>query len=228
LQLSFFENLLWQLGAALKVLLCGLAFYRGLYQRLPLFTVYASLLLAEAVVVRWVYHQWGYTSLAAWYVYWTALGVVLAARGLVVAELCWTSLRNYPAIWSFARRLLSVTALVVLTYAGIAAARNASPMVAFLLTTERGLELSVAVILVALLGIGVRYKVWLEPIERNVALGLALYSTFQMVNNTFMNQWMSAYFHWWGSTRVASFEIAMVIWIISLLKPCHRFHCHRR
>ncbi len=219
MHVNIFENLLWGLGTALKVLLCVLAFYRHLYRRLPFFTLYVALLLAEVAVVWWAYHEWGYTSRRAWYAYWSALGVVLLARGLVIAELCWVSLRNFPGLWSFIRKLLILAALVLLTCAGVAAARNSYWIVAFALTTERGLELAASVILLSLLAIGVRYKVWLEPMERNILLGLAMYSAFQMLNRTFMTPRMTPYFPWWESVRIGCFDIAMVMWLVPLLRP---------
>src|SRR2546430_583055 len=76
-----------------------------------------------------------------------------------------------------------------------------------------------AAILVALLAFGLRYRVALGSVERNIALGLGVYSAFQVVNNIFVEQWISKYFHWWNSMRVVSFEIAMLLWIIPLRNP---------
>jgi hypothetical protein len=45
-----------------------------------------------------------------------------------------------------------------------------------------------------------------------------MYSAFQVVNDSFMSHWMTRYFHWWNSTRVISFDIALIIWIIPLRK----------
>jgi len=217
--LSSFQNILWLLEIGLTLVLCALVFYRGLYRRLPLFGVYVVFLVAEAAAVRWTYHHWGYTSAAARYVYWSSLGVVLCARTLAVAELCWRGLRNFPAIWAIVRRWLALLALVMLVYAAIASAKNSSPMIAFLLTAEHSLDLGISVILVALLAVGVRYQVWLGGIERNVVLGFAVYSTFQVINNSFMKHWMMKYFHWWVSASMVSFEVAMFIWIVPLLRP---------
>jgi hypothetical protein len=217
--LPLFENVLFAVGTALKVFLCVLVFYRRLYRRLPLFTVYAVLLLLEVAVEWWAYHKWGYTSRPAWYAYWSALGVVLMARGLTVAELCWVSLRNYAGLWSFVSKFLALIAVVLLASAGVAAARNTYWIVAFVLTTERGVELAVSVILVALFAVSVRYRIWLEPVERNIAVGLALYSMFQMLNRMFMTPRMAPYFPWWESVRIGCFDVAMVLWIVPMLKP---------
>ena len=207
------------MGTALKLVLCALVFARGLHRRLPLFGLYTVMLVAEAVAVRWTYHYFGYSSAAAFYAYWSSLSVVLIARALAVAELCWTSMRNSPAIWMITRKWLAFLALVMLIYAVIAAATNNSPVSAFLLTAQRSLDLGVSVILVALLRLGLRYEVSLGAVERKVALGFAVYSTFQIVNSAFMQRWMAGYFRWWVSASVVSFEVAMLIWIGPLLRP---------
>jgi hypothetical protein len=197
------------------VTLCALVFARGLHRRLPLFGLYAALLVAEAIAVRWTYHWWGYTSQAAHYVYWSSLAVVLVARALAVAELCWRSLRNSPAVWGIVRKPLALVAIALVLYAAI----NASRGFIFLLTAQRRLDMGIVIVITILAGLGVRYKVWLGEIETKVLLGFGVYSTFQVVNNAFMQKWMMSYFHWWVSASVVSFEIAMLIWIVPLLRP---------
>jgi len=115
--------------------------------------------------------------------------------------------------------VLAFLAFAMLVYAVVAAAKNSSPVITFLLTVERSLDLGIAVILVALLRLGLRYEVWLGGIERKVVLGFSVFSTFQIVNNTFMKQWMMKYFSWWVSASVVSFEVAMLIWMTPLLRP---------
>jgi hypothetical protein len=217
--LSPLQNFLWIVGTALKLVLCALVFARGLHRRLPLFSLYVALVVLDDVALRWTYHHFGYTSPAAKHEYWLSLGVVLFARILAVAELCWRGQRNSPAVWLITRRMLAILAFAMLVYAVIAAASNSSPAITFLLTVERGLDLGIAVILVALLRLGLRYGVWLGEVERKVLLGFSVYSTFQIVNNTFMRQWMMRYFHWWVSASVVSFEVALLIWIAPLLRP---------
>ena len=219
MHLTLSESLLWGLGIGLKFLLCALVFYRRLYKRLPLFSLYAVFLIVEVSVVWWVYREWGYRSIPAWYTYWFASGVVLLTRALVVAELCWTSLGTYPAIWPLVRKILMFIAVVALGYAAVTAFRtSSSPLATFVLSSERALEISFAFILVALVAFGARYMAVLGPVERNIVIGLGAYSCFQVINNTFMQQWMSRYFHWWVSVRVVAFDIAMLVWIAPLQK----------
>jgi hypothetical protein len=219
MHLSLVENILWAFGTALKVVLCILVFYRRLYTRLAFFFIYVCLLVAEVTVVWSGYRMWGYDSRAGWYTYWLSVGVLLLARGLVVAELCWTSFRNYPAIWSFLRYLLALIAVIVLACAAVAAYQNKWPVAAFVMTSERGLEISILVVLVAMLGLAVRYEIAPAPLERNITVGLGLYSTFQVLNDSFMDQWMTPHFGWWNSTRVLVFDAALLVWIVALWKP---------
>lgn len=219
MHLTLSENVLWALGAGLKVVLCALVFYRRLYRRLPFFSLYAALLIAKSAVVWFVYREWGYVSHAAFYTYWYASLVVLLARALVVAELCWLSLQNYPFIWSLGRKFLSLIAFLVLASAMVMSFKNRSPLATFVLTAERGLEIAFAVELVALLGFSTWYGVLLGNVERSIAVGLGLYSCFQVINDTFMDRWLSRYFHWWVSARVVAFDLAMLAWIIPLRRP---------
>lgn len=212
------------MGTALKLVLFALVFARGLYRRLPLFSLYVSLVVADDFALRWTYHHFGYTSVAAKYEYWASLGVVLVARALAVSELCWKGLRN--SVWLIASRVLAFLAFAILIYGVVEAAKNSSPAITFLLTVERSLDFGIAVILVALLRLGIRYEVWIGEIERKILLGFSVFSTFQIVNNTFMRQWMMKYFSWWVSASVVSFEVALLIWIAPLLRPLPPIMAH--
>jgi len=219
MHLTLLQNYLWALGTALKLSLCVLAWYRRLYRRLPFFFLYVVLLVAEVLVVWSAYRLWGYTSRVAWYTYWFAVAALLVARGFVVAELCRASLHAYPAIWSLLRKALSLIAVIVTAAAAIVAYQNKIPIAAFILTAERGLEISILVILVAMIGLAVRYEITPAPLERDIILGLALYSTFQVLNDSFMNQWMAPHFQWWNSARILAFDVALLLWISALRHP---------
>lgn len=219
MNLSPVQNFLWALETTLTFILFILVFARGLHRRLPLFASYVTLLVLETVSVRFTYHHWGYASQAARYVYWSSLGIVLFARALAVGELCWRSMRNSPAVWGIVRKPLAVLAAALFLYAALSAAKNRSPVIAFLLAAEQGLDFGIVVMLAALAGLGVRYQVWLGGIERKLVIGFGVYSAFQVVNDTFMQKWMMRYFYWWVSASVVSFEAAMLIWIVPLLRP---------
>jgi len=87
------------------------------------------------------------------------------------------------------------------------------------LALERDLELTAALVLLALLWLTAHYQVEISRVQKRIALGLFLYSVAQVINNAVSKEWLLPYFHWWGIVRVASFHIALVIWLVALLRP---------
>jgi hypothetical protein len=144
------------------------------------------------------------------------------ARCAVVAELCWASRREYPGIWSLVRKLLALLAAFILGYAAISTYEIKASVAAFVLSAERGSEISILVVLAALLAVGLRYNVALGPVERCIVSGLTVFSAFQVLNDSFMDHWMTRHFHGWNLTRVIAFDVALVIWLIPLRRPLTR------
>ncbi len=219
MQLTASDQALWGVGTLIEVVLCVLIVRRGLYRRLPFFSGYLALILACGALNRWAYHKWGYSSWTAWYFAWITQGVALLARGLAVAELCWSSLRAYRGIWALAWRLLLGIAVLLLLSATVDARGSTRWIVGFMLTAERGLELAAAVILLSLLLISGYYRIRLEPAQRMIVLGLCFYSSVQVLNNSFVREWLTQYIPWWNGVHLVSFQVALVIWWLALRKP---------
>ncbi len=203
----------------LELMVCVYAFRRHLYLRLPLFTTYLTFLCVRNAGMWWFYLIFGYDSRASFDYFWTTQCVLLAARGATVGEIAWRTLRKYRGIWTLGLLLLTSIAFVLIAEAWLAALGNRSRLASFVLTAERGLELTVVVLLVALFSISRHYGIPIARPERMVALGLGLYSAFQVINNSFMQEWLTRYFHWWADLRVISFQAALVIWWLALRKP---------
>src|SRR5574341_717666 len=94
------------LGAAstlLEVLVCALAIRRKLYLRLPLFTAYLTLMAVREISLWWVYLGPGYESSFNFHYFWVTQAILLAARGVAIAELAWRALCEYRGVWSLAR-----------------------------------------------------------------------------------------------------------------------------
>jgi hypothetical protein len=218
------EQVLWAVGMGLKLLLCAAVFYRRLYRRLPIFASYSVLLVGEVVFVWAVYRIFGYKSVMSWYAFWAASGLVLCARGAVIAELCWTVFGDYPGLWAIVRRTLVFSGGALLGIASVSAALNRYWIVGLVETTQRGLEFTTSVILVMTLAFSVRYKAWMREIERAVILGLTAYSLVEMLNHTFMTFAPATYLPIWDSVRVMTFNAAMTLWLYSLRKPLTERH----
>ncbi len=217
--LSSTDLLLWALSTLLQLGLCALIFWRRLYWRLPIFSSYVVLSLASGIVASWVYLHWGYRSWTAWYFAWIRQGLMVFARSLAVAELCWKILRAYAGVWGLAWRTLVLLSVMLTARAMVHAQGDAHWVVPFVLTAEQGLEMMIAAVLLAVLAICAYYRIGVEPLYRWIAGGLCFYSIIQALNNSFLRNWLSTHIFFWNEVRLLSFEIAIVVWCLALWKP---------
>ncbi len=217
---SVTDLLLWATSDLLSGLLCLLVIRRGLFSRLPLFSTYVTVIFVRELIGWGVHFGTHYhVSRLAFYYFWISQGIILVARGLAIAEVAWHSLHEYRGIWLAGRRLLMLTAIVLVLIAAWVARGNARWIAPFILTAERGLEIASAVVLLVLLFLCRYYRVGLDPVPRSVALGLCFYSAVQVLNNTFLQHWLKRYFELGSYLRAAAFLVTQVVWLWALYKP---------
>ena len=213
------EVVLWYLSLVLELLVCVLAFRRRLYRQLPIFTGYIVAVFLRGLVMYWVYREIGYASRAALYTFWITQAVVLACRGAVIGEIAWTTSRPYHGFRVVITWLVAATFLTLLIVASWLAIAAPSQLPALVLRLERNLELTTAVVLFMLLSFAFYYQVMLSSVQKLIAIGLFLYSVAQVINNAISDEWLRPYFRWWSIVRLTSFHVALVIWLIALMKP---------
>ncbi|MBI3669763.1 MAG: hypothetical protein HY237_08300 [Acidobacteria bacterium] len=211
--------ILWVAGTVLELLAATLAIRHGLFRRLPVFTGYLFLVVAHEIGWWAIVHSSGYASPPAFYFYWVSQALLLSARALAIAELCQSILRPYRGVWALAWRILLVTASGLLSYAAWASFGNRAWITLFILTAQRGLELAAVAILITLMLISRYYGIQVQPLQRLIALGLGFYSAVQILNNSFMREFLGHYFDWWNWVRASSFQVALVLWLLALRKP---------
>jgi hypothetical protein len=211
--------LLWTLTVALEGLLCAVVVHRRLWRCLPLFTTYVLVKFLVTIALWLVYTRLGYDSVFAYYFFWSTQSLLLVIRASVCAELCLLTFRSRPGLWLQVRRLLIAIAAAILVYAAIDAYRQASVVTRFILTSERSLELTVAVLLTSFLLIANRYRIPMDRAATLIAVGVCIHSAFQILNNTLFKAWLDPYFSWWNNVQMVSFQVALVIWLFALRKP---------
>jgi hypothetical protein len=225
-----------------EVLLCLLVYTRHLQRRLPFFTLYVTVFSVCSITVGLIYHFSGFRSVTSYYTYWMSEGVDTIARGFVVAELCWYRLREYRGIWTFARSSLILLAVLFLGHAALDAWGQPNRLVICSLTFERDINVASVIILISLLLIRTYYGLALEPLHREIAVGVCFVCIVEIVNNTVARNLLTGYlFPWfstdhmylwaslksqvdrmfdlWGTVRVSAFMISMSIWCFALRKP---------
>lgn len=211
--------LLWTLTVVLEGLLCAIVVHRRLWRRLPLFTTYVLVKFLVTIALWLVYKRFGYDSIFAYYFFWSTQSLLLVIRASVCAELCLLTFRPRPGLWLQVRRLLTTIAAAILVYAAIDAYRQASVVTSFILTTERSLELTVAVLLTSFLLVANRYRIPMDRAPSLIAVGVCVHSAFQILNDTLFKAWLDPYFSWWNNVQMVSFQVALVIWLFALRKP---------
>lgn len=219
LQLSQPELALWYVGLLLELAICALAFHRRLYRQLPVFTGYVTAVLARGIFMYWTYQQTGYASRMAFFSFWTTQAGLLVWRGVSIGELAWTASRPYLGLRVVMKWLVATISSTLVVVALWFVVETPSQFPAFVLALERDLELTAAVVLLVLLSLTAHYEVELSHVQKRIALGLFLYSLAQVINNVVSKQWLLPYFHWWAVVRLTSFHVALVIWLVALLKP---------
>jgi hypothetical protein len=113
------ELLHYSLTVGFITLLCLLVYFRHVQRHLPFFAAYSTVLLVCIVGIAVFYHYFGFRSVAAFNAYWLAVGLVVIARSVAIAELCRYELRAYHGIWSLAWRILALMAVLFLGHAAI-------------------------------------------------------------------------------------------------------------
>jgi hypothetical protein len=220
MDLSLVESVRWTATALTEVVVLALALRRKLFDRLPVFTIYLCILVANEAIIWLTYSLTGITSHTSFYVYWTMQAIQVSIRAIVVYEICQVLLSPYQGVWKLCRPFLILLAALVIAGATISTRQSAYHAAAAILTAERGLEITVIGILILGLMFCRYYGFQIERYVVWIALGLGFNSAVQVANNTFLKVGPTiANFPLWQIIRQTSFDIAMIFWVVALWKP---------
>ena len=204
------EKALWAFSVLLKTGLFALLLYRKNHRVYPYLFTYVLITLMQSAVLFATYRVWGFESPTARNIAWGAQGLVIAARGLVVAEICRGVLARYRGVWALAWRMLLATAVLVLVYAWAVSRPNWQLAI---LSTARGLELAIAVAIVILLLFVKYYEIVLGTTAYYLSVGIFLFSAFSVLNNTILEAWLHPYATLWNLLGTLAFVASLLLWI---------------
>lgn len=213
------EMLRWALGAFLELFALFLALRHRAFERLPFFVSYLALLVVSEAIIGLTYGLAGIQSHSAFIVYWGMQSLQLIFRAAVVFEICRASLAPYWGVWRFCRGFLIAVAVLLVASAFVSAWRSGPHLSPFVVTGERGLELAIVGILLFGLAFCRYYQIRVESHLAWIALGLGFYSAVQVMNNAVLHELSAGFFPIWSNLRMASFQIALVFWLVALRKP---------
>jgi hypothetical protein len=224
---------IWLATTVLELLVCGMAYARRLYRRLPLFTAYITAVVVSEGVMWGVYRGFGFASWTAYYSAWITHATLLFVRGLAIAELCFCVLRAYSGIWALAWRILLTVFIVFMIHAAYASAHRPYWLGSFVMALDRDTELAATGVLIALLVIGRYYALGIDSLEHRIAAGLCIYSVARVMANAVMLQAVGAHFSglaafqawvaqaqiWWNTAQGLAAVYALALWAVALRKP---------
>ena len=200
----------WALTTALEMVLFALFVRRKLGRNYPAFFAYLVSVILQSLTVAALYRTPNLTKLTIWLIAWGTQGVVVLMRSLAIVELTRSVLRRYIGIWALARRLLVSVAVAVLAYD---LALSKGDWQWLILNGIRGLELAMAAVIVTMLLFARYYRVPVDQLQRALAVGLCLYSTFYVVNYSLLERVVQQYAVLWNFLGLSAFIASLLVWI---------------
>jgi hypothetical protein len=206
-------RLIWGVTAFLDGGLLVVLLYRKNYRVFPAFFIYVLFDFLQCFILFASYRMWGFKSSLSSQVGWGTQGVVMIARAIAVAQICQQVLAKYRGVWALAKRLLILTAVVVLLYSW-AIARGGWQFA--VLNGHRGIELAIASVIVVLLLFSRYYGIFVVPPVRVLTIGFFLYSSFYVLNDTVLERWLHDYSNGWNLLGTSAFLASVLVWIWGL------------
>jgi hypothetical protein len=218
-ELVTFQKVLWLITILVKVGLATLLLRQKNYRVFPLFFAYVLITTMQSIVLVVTYRIWGFGSPESAGIGWGSQFVVILARGLAVAEICWRVLGRYRGIWALAWRTLLASGALVLLYGMVVASFHWE---ALIFHADRGLELAITTEILILFLFSQYYGIEMEPAVRMLAAGFFLYSCILVLNDTLLEGWKQSYWRLWHLLSELSFLASMLLWGWALRKKLRK------
>jgi len=215
----YLRDLAWAVAALLQVIVLFFIFRQKLLRAHPAFSGYILATFLQSFLVGWVGRHWGVQSIQYFDIAWGMQAVVICARWLAVMEIARQILADYTGIWRLASSILFVLCLAVLIYALALAQYRWTLMV---LSADRAVELSIALFVVGMLIFARYYRLGMTDLERQLAIGFALFSCSWVVSNSLFESSRNPSNAWWDFFQIVAFLATLIIWANALRKPMYR------
>jgi hypothetical protein len=199
----------WALTTTLELALFVQLVRRKLNRIYPLFFTYIVSVIFHSIAIASLHRVENLDKVTVWLIAWGTQGLVVLFRALVVVELARSVLSRYIGIWALARRLLVGVALAVMAY-DLALSKGQWQWL--ILNGIRGLELAIAAVIVTMLLFARYYRVPVNLLQRALAVGLCLYSTFYVINYSLFERIVQQYSVLWNFLGMFAFTASLLVW----------------
>lgn len=200
----------WTLTTALELSLFVQFLRRKLARSYPFFFAYLLSIILQSAGSAALYRHAEMDKLTFWKIAWGMQGMVVTMRAMTLVELNRKVLSSYAGIWALARRLLLGVAAVVIAYDLLLSKGQWQWLI---LNGVRGLELAMAAVIVTMLLFARYYRIPVSPLQRALAVGLCLYSSFYVINYSLLEKVLRQYADLWNFLGLFAFIASLLVWI---------------
>ncbi len=204
------RDLAWAFTTIVKCALLLQLVRRRFLEDYPWFCSYVASTILQSLVVALIYRTPSLSQLMVWKIVWGSQLIVVCFRFQAVVELIRKILGAYLGIWALAWRLLFGVGVLVMANS-LVFSRGDWYWIS--VNVDRGLELSMAAIIVTLLLFTRYYRLPLERLHLALAVGLCLYSTFFVVDYTLLEKHVQQFAVFWGFLDVITYLATLLIWV---------------
>ncbi|HXH66987.1 MAG TPA: hypothetical protein VNI81_07285 [Candidatus Limnocylindrales bacterium] len=200
----------WALTTALELGLFVQLIRHRVNKDYPQFLVYLVSAFFQSLALAALYRTGNLDKMTVWKIAWLTQGLVVTMRALAMVELNRRVLSRYIGIWALARRLLLGVAVAVIAYDLLLSKGQWQWLI---LNGVRGLELAMAAVIVTMLLFARYYRVPVNLLQRALAVGLCLYSTFYVINYSIFERVLRQYAVLWNFLGIFAFIASLLVWI---------------
>jgi len=204
------RDLAWAFTTFVKCALLLQLVRRKFLDDYPWFCTYVASAIVQTLVVAIIYQTPGLSELVVWRLAWGSQLIVVCFRFQAVVELIRKILGAYLGIWALAWRLLFGVGVLVMANSLVF---SKGDWYWISVNVDRGLELSMAAIIVTLLLFARYYRLPIQRLHLALAVGLCLYSTFFVVDYTLLEKHVQQFAVFWGFLDVLTYLATLLIWL---------------
>ena len=204
------RNLAWAFTTAVECILFAQLARRKFLVRYPWFSLYVASTVVQSAVIAAIYRTFGSSQPWVWNLAWATQVIVVFFRFLCVVEVTKKILRGYSGIWALAWRLLTTVGILVLVNSLLF---SKGDWYWVSLNLDRGMELSIAAIIVTLLLFARYYRLPIQPLHSTLMVGFCLYSVFFVLNYTLLEKYSAKLANFWGFLDILTYLATLLIWL---------------
>jgi hypothetical protein len=204
----------------MQLALCGILIALGHFRRLPFFTAYICLNIAQGLFLYPIYQHYGQSSDTAYLAAWWSEAITLLARVFATVEILHLVLISFRGIWGLAWRVLTVTSAGVLICVCLTSRGNADQA---LMRADRDYHLVFAAALISCLALIRYYFIRVDNAYKVLLVGFCFYSCVMVLLQTVLYDFLypqhSQYTSIWQILEISPYLVVLLFWSAALVRP---------